>query len=472
MAASYLHGVETIEIKNGSVPVTEVKTAIIAMVGLAPKGEKQKPTLVTNASQAAQFGAKLPGFNIPKSLEAIFKQGAGSVVVVNVFDEATHTTQITDEAKTVTDGRLKLSAAPIGAVTIKDNAGTPVTYIADTDYYLDEFGNFKVLSSAIPNGTSLKFTYKKLNSASVTPAHIIGTVDTLTGSYSGMEAWKLCFQKFGFQPKILIAPMFSSINSVAMALVAAAESYRAICYLDAPYGTTVQNAVTGRGPAGSINFNTSSNRAELLYPFLKRYDAATNANEDFPYSAFKAGVRAAVDISDGYWYSDDYREIKGIVGVERDISAAPNDPNTDVQLLNSVGITTVYNSFGSGIRTFGNRSAAYPASTAADNFICVRRVADILNESVEYATMQFIGRPINKGLIDSIRESVNSFMRLLVRRGALIDGECLFRDEDNTPEEIAAGHLVFFNDFMPPTPGERITFKSFIDIDKLKALLK
>jgi phage tail sheath protein FI len=126
--------------------------------------------------------------------------------------------------------------------------------------------------------------------------------------------------------------------------------------------------------------------------------------------------------------------------------------------------------FGTGIRTWGNRSAAFPTSTSPDNFIPVQRTADILHESLEQAMLQFIDRPINNALIDAIKETVNAFIRTLVGRGALIDGSCTYDPAKNPATEVAAGHLTFDLNFMPPTPAERITFESFIDINLLKSL--
>lgn len=470
MAANFLHGVETIEIESGSRTIQVVKSAVIGLIGIAPTGESNKPVLVNNDRDAAQFGNKLPGFTIPQSLDAIFKQGAGTLIVVNVFDPVQHTTQVTDEAQVVTNGKAKLSNAPIGNVTINDSNGDPVTYLADTDYMLDSFGNFTVLSSVIPDGTALKFTYRRLDASAVTAATLIGAVDAVTGNRTGMKCWDLSYNLYGFKPKILIAPGYSSMNAISAELISMATKLRAICYLDAPYGITVSQAISGRGVAGTINFNTSSKRAELLYPHLKWYDAATDSNTDFPYSAFKAGIRAAVDNNEGFWVSDSNHEILGIVGAERNISAGISDAQSDANLLNEKGITTIFNSFGSGIRTWGNRNASFPASTAPDNFVCIRRTADILLESVEQATLQFIDKPINNALIDAIKESVNSFIRTLIGRGALIDGKCTFDRSKNSNEEIAAGHLVFDINFMAPPAGERITFNSYIDINLLKAL--
>jgi len=94
----------------------------------------------------------------------------------------------------------------------------------------------------------------------------------------------------------------------------------------------------------------------------------------------------------------------------------------------------------------------------------------MLHESVELSMLQFIDRPINQALIDDIRESVNSFIRTLIGRGALIDGKCSYDPAKNEATQIAAGHLVFDIEFMPPTPAERITFESFINIELLNQL--
>lgn len=466
---NFLHGVETIEIEQGSRPITVVKSAVVGLVGIAPAGPVNTPVLVSGDTDAAQFGKPLPGFSIPQALNAIFSQGAGTVVVVNVFDSVDHTIQVTDEVKTVADGKLKLDAAPIGAVTIKDNAGTPVTYVEDEDYTLDEYGNFKVISTDIANATVLKFSYKKLNIAAVLPADIIGAVDG-SDNRTGTKCWELAFNLFGFNPKILIAPGFSDDETITASLIASADKFRAIALIDAPAGTTVSGAIAGRGIAGTINFNTSSKRAMLLYPRLKAYDVATDSNIDFPYSSYMAGVIAATDNISGFWFSPSNKEIKGIVGAERNISAGISDATSEANRLNEAGITTIFNSFGTGIRTWGNRSAAYPTSTLPDNFIAVRRTADVLQESVEQASLQFVDRPINQALIDTIRESVNSFIRILVGRGALVDGSCVYDRNKNPAEQLAAGQLVFDISFMPPTPGERITFNSFIDLNLLKAL--
>ena len=406
MPANFLHGVETIEIKKGTRSIRTVKTAVIGLVGTAPINTVEadyktvnKPVLITNDKDAVlYFGQLTSGFTIPTALNAIFDQGAGIVIVVNVFDPAIHTA------------------------------------VADVEL-----------------------------------SDVIGEVDT-QGKRTGLQAFKDAYSLFGFYPKTIISPKYCEDAAVATEINAVAGNIRAIGIIDAPVGTTVQNVITGRGSSGAINFNFSSDRLVLCYPHLKIYDTASNTERLEPYSQRLAGVIAAKDIERGYHWSPSNTEIKGIIGAERNLTSMINDPSSEVNLLNEAGILTVFNSFGSGFRTWGNRNSAYPANTDPTNFINIRRTADIIHESVEYSMLQFMDYPIDNGLIDSICESVNAFIRTLIGRGALIDGKCKFNPAKNPPAEIANGHLLFDIEFMPPTPAERITFESFINIELLRNL--
>lgn len=407
MPASFLHGVETIEIEKGARTIKTVKTAVIGLVGTAPINDIDaehktinEPILISSDVDAVKyFGNPKAGYTIPQALNAIFDQGAGVVIVVNVFDPEKH--------EDVSD---------------------------------------------------------------VTKGDIIGGIDIATGKRTGMQAFKDCYSLYGYFPKTIIAPVYCEDTAVVSAMQSVCENIRAIGLVDAPVGATVSDAIKGRGPQGEINFATSSDRIVLCYPHLKVYDAETDSNVLESYSQRLAGVIAAKDIDRGYHWSPSNSQINGIVGVEKQLTSMINDPTSEVNTLNEAGIVTVFNSYGSGYRTWGNRSAAYPSSSKVTNFINIRRTADILHESVEYSMLQFIDYPIDNGLIDSITESVNSFIRTLIGRGALIDGKCTYNPDKNPATEIANGHLLFDIEFMPPTPAERITFESFIDISLLQSL--
>jgi uncharacterized protein len=477
MAQSFLHGVETIELTEGTQPVREVRTAVIGLVGIAPTEYGQNvPTLVTDPVKAANYGKPLPGFDIPKALELIQAQGAGIVIVVNVFDIETHTTQVTEESHTVASGKIKLSFAPVGAVTLKKNDGSPSDYVKDTDYTLDEYGYFKVIAGRIPNATVIKFDYKKLNAAAVTTSHIIGTVDG-SGNRTGIKALDLSFNLFGFRPKIIITPGRSSTKAIATELEAACARLRAVALIDGVYAADVSTTITNRGDA-TKSFGTADKRLIPLYPYLKAFDASkddgdptTDTNTDFPFSMFYAGVMAATDNALGYWYSPSNKNIKGVTGVERPISANLNDATCDANLLNAAGVATVFNSYGTGYRTWGNRNCSYPTSTQADNFISLLRTFDVVHESLEQAALEFADRPGTQVLVDDIKQSGNNFVKVLIGRGALTPGsKVVFDKADNPAEQLAEGQYVFRIIKMGPTPAERITYKSIIDISLLNSL--
>lgn len=407
MPASFLHGVETIEITKGARTISTVKTAVVGIVGTAPIEDVEEqyrtvntPTLILSETEAVRyFGNHKAGFTIPQALEAFFDQGAGIAIVINVYDPEKHEN--------------------VEAVKIGD---------------------------------------------------INGGIDAVTGKRTGLKAFEDCYSLFGYYPKTIIAPVFCEDTAVVTEINTICNKIRAMGIVDAPVGATVQDVIKGRGPQETINFNTSSERIILCYPHLKVYDSTTDSIKLQPYSQRLAGVIAAKDVEKGYHWSPSNTEIQGIVGVERQLTSMINDPTSEVNTLNEAGVVTVFNSYGSGLRTWGNRTAAYPSSTHPTNFINVRRTADILHESVEYAMLQFIDFPIDNGLIDSICETVNQFIRTLIGRGALIDGKCSFNSEKNPTTEIANGHLTFDIEFMPPTPAERITFESFINIELLKSL--
>lgn len=460
---SYLHGVETIEVETSSGIITAVRSAVIALVGIAPTGDAETLKLVASPSDAAQFGNKLPGFNIPKALDAIFKHGAGTVLVVNVYDEATHTVEETAESHNVTLGKVKLTYAPLTTVTLT-NTGATVTYVKDTDYTIDDFGNIAVIAgSAIVEGQAVLATYSRLDPTTVTASHINGTLDAGTGLRTGMQLFDESYTQFGMKPKILIAPEYSTVSSVATEMIAKAELYKATTLIDAPEDAIVTDVIAARAPAGTwTGFNSFNKRVVPLYPMMSAYDADSDANENQPYSQFFAGVISKTDNDLGYWYSPSNKSIFGIVGTELPIQFDITSETSEANRLNEVGVVTVR----SGLKSWGNRNAGFPNVFDTLTFIAIQRTADIVDESIEYFVDPYLDLPGTPSFIDFIRDSVNGFMRTLIGRGALLVGsKCIFDPAKNPATEIALGHYTFTNQYAVPTPAERITFNREINIE-------
>jgi len=119
------------------------------------------------------------------------------------------------------------------------------------------------------------------------------------------------------------------------------------------------------------------------------------------------------------------------------------DSASDTNTLNSQGIVTAFQAFGTGIRVWGNRSSGFPTYTTPDVFIPIRRTMDVIEQSVMLSMMQFLDQPISNGLISSILASCNSFLRILISRGALVAGAATYNPAENPSAQIAAGQLVF-----------------------------
>ena len=225
MAANYLHGVETVEVERGLRPVRTVKSAVIGLIGTAPIGAVNVSTLTLSEKDAAAFGPQLPGFTIPQALDAIYDHGAGTVIVINVLDPATHKTTVANEAIAfdASTDRVKLAHGAVAALVLKSTDGA-TTYVAGTDYTADLVTGeiVRIKGGGIVAAGSAKANYDYADPTKVTAADIIGAVNE-AGVRTGLKALKDTYNLFGFFAKILIAPAFCTQNSVATELIAMAE---------------------------------------------------------------------------------------------------------------------------------------------------------------------------------------------------------------------------------------------------------
>ncbi|MEM9945302.1 MAG: phage tail sheath subtilisin-like domain-containing protein [Cyanobacteria bacterium P01_D01_bin.36] len=474
-------------------PVTVVPSDVIALVGSAPIYLLDAVNQLVNVPQrcespvddAEKAGPKRVGFTIPYALDAIRDNSGGTVEVVNVFNPATHKTTAEDieytfdaldkiQLKRVTGTAPNQETSTVnaegltGTFTLTDQ-GASTTYTVDTDYTYDATTGVvsRVDGGAIATNETVEITYDYAAPSLVAAADIIGGVTGGGSTFAGLSVLDTVYSLRGYKPKLIICPGFSDIDGVAAEMVAKSVSLGAHCFIDSPTATR-DEAIAGRsGTAPVTNFDTSQRAAILCYPSV--YD--TDGLEQ-PYSQYAAGVQARVDKEHGYWWSLSNKEIFGITGPTVDLTADPVSPDgTDVNALNAAGILTVARWFGSGYRTWGNRSALYPSDTTPLNFIAVSRTFDIFSESLGRAVIPFVDRPINNALIDAVVDTGNSFIREQVVLGALLDGSQVFYDPaKNQKTALAAGRITFSVVIMPPTPAETIIFDTTLDINLLGEL--
>ena len=408
---SYLHGVETFEYLAGPIPIRSLRTSVIGLVGTAP---------IQNLEDENDATVNQP------------------IVCTSAADDAKYFGA--DTAGYTIPAALKAIRAFGTGIVVVIN-------VFDPDVHVNE----------VPAP----------DPAEVVAADIIGAVSG-AGVRSGMQAWLDAKAAFGFGPRIILAPGFSNEATVAAAMRTLANTLRAISLVDAPYGSTVAAAITGRTGVGHV-FNSASERDFLLYPYLKAAGPAGTPT-DQPYSQFMAGAIAAQDLARGgpHW-SPSNMQLQGVVGVERLITGAVDDGTTEAQLLNAAGITTYLNE--GGLRIWGNRSAAYPTVTSVNNFLSVRRTADIIEDSIAAAQLQHKDKPLSRALMDQVVGDVNGFINEKIGAGWLLSGKCWIDDADNPLVNLAAGNPTYRYEFMPPVPNERTTFKAVLNSELLAVLL-
>ena len=324
-------------------------------------------------------------------------------------------------------------------------------------------------------GSAVVFVVSVANStATVTPAQIIGTVSE-TGARTGMKLWETAKGIYGFEPMILTAPRFSSMAAVRNELQAEVNKNHSVAYVDTSDGITFSEMLQARGAGGELA--NIGNGVKLLFPrFLVAnpdfIDAETTPTEqrffNVPMSAIMAGHRARIDLEHGWHVSSSNQRVFGVEGLDVDLSFSLSDPNTEVQLLNAVGVTTAVNMFGNGIVEWGSYLAGFPGNTDVDSFESVWRTRSIMQRAIEQSCAPFIDRPLVPANVDLIRNTINQYLNQLVGQGKLNYGVCFFRPESNPAAQLAKGHLVFDIEFTPTVPMQLLTFTYKIDLTQLE----
>lgn len=442
---TFHHGTETKRVNGGSVPVTTVDGAIIGLVGTAPIGAVNALTLCLTQKDFAQFGTLVDsGYTLPDALDILSRYAAGQVYVVNVLDPERHRTTITDEILTLDATTLKATTQKKGLISLTVKSGT--TVLSSSDYQADLLTGEITFTAVKAN---LKATYIYADPTKVTEADIKGGIDTATGKRKGLELLRAGFNLFGSDAKILLCPHFDAQATVATALETLANQLGAIAYVQAPKGTTLAQALTGRGSTGTINFKTSSDRTHLFFPHV-----IGNRNSLESLATHAAGLRMKTDVEDGYWFSTSNRQLQGVIGVEMPLTARVDDIQSETNRLNAVGVTTVFNSFGTGFRLWGNRLACYPTATHITNFEVVQRTADMIDESLRRVELQFIDRPIDDALLDALLGTVETYMNTLK---SLVGFSVWLDPDTDLADAFSRGVVPIKYKFTPKIPAERIT---------------
>jgi len=191
------------------------------------------------------------------------------------------------------------------------------------------------------------------------------------------------------------------------------------------------------------------------FPWVEVYDP-NKGNIFQPPSGYMAGVYARVDSERGVHKAPANEIVRGALGLKYNITKGEQD------ILNPKGINCIRAFPNRGIRAWGARTIS---SDASWRYINVRRLFNMVEQSIELGTQWAVFEPNDQRLWKRITRDLGAFLMRLWRQGALFGKtpeEAFYvkcDEETNPPEVIDAGQLVCEIGMCPVKPAEFVIFR-------------
>lgn len=175
-----------------------------------------------------------------------------------------------------------------------------------------------------------------------------------------------------------------------------------------------------------------------------------------PPSGHLAGIYARTDATRGVHKAPANEPIRGALNVGYNFTDAEQGP------LNSRGVNCIRLFSREGVTVWGARTLA--AASSEWRYLNVRRLFNMIEESISISTRWVVFEPNDLSLWKSIRRDISAFLTNLWREGALMGStpeEAFFVkcDEDTNPPEIVnEGRVVTLIGIAPVKPAEFVIF--------------
>jgi phage tail sheath protein FI len=200
-----------------------------------------------------------------------------------------------------------------------------------------------------------------------------------------------------------------------------------------------------------------SDYASFYYPWIVTRDPVSGRRVTAPPSGHVAGVWARTDATRGVHKAPANEPVVGALDLVRRVSKG------EQEVLNPAGVNCIRYFPGEGIRVWGARTLA--AEAHPFRYINVRRLVNMIKESIADGTRWIVFEPNDYTLWASIRRDLNAFLTNVWRDGALLGRtpqEAFFvkcDEETNPPEVRDAGQVVTIIGLAPVKPAEFVIFK-------------
>lgn len=312
----------------------------------------------------------------------------------------------------------------------------------------------RVVGGKIAPQASCSLSYGYVDPTKVLEADIVGGVEA-DGTYKGVYSFYSAETLWEVVPRILIAPHWTgskadpiTANPTVAELQGVAQRLRSIVFADGP-NTTDEAVIAYRQDWGS-------DRIMVCDPWVK-VPGPLGTGVSIPSSIVWAGITAQTDNAIGFWASPSNKILADVIGLDRTVEYSLGDPNCRANYLNSNDISTVIRK--DGFRTWGNHSTTIDPNWS---FLCVRRTADMIEESIMEAHLWAVDKVIDTNYFTEVVSAVNSYISYLRSLGAIYGGKAWADRSLNTDQVIASGQTYIDFDFTAPFPAEHITFRAHL----------
>lgn len=483
---AYFHGAYNAEQDTSLTVPIRGGAGLPVVFGTAPIHLAKDPSKAVNTpllcysfqecAQAAGYSDDFKSFTLCQSVDAGFRVfNVAPIILVNVLDPSkpAHVQAYEAEEVPVRDGQAVYTKPYVLLDSLEVKSGETVLS-AESDYTSahDNDGNVAVLllSQAAQDAEALTISAKGLNPSGVTREDIVGGVDSVTGRETGLELVRQIYPKLGMVPGQLLAPGWSGDPVVAAALQAKTEALNGVfectCLLDIPTEGENGAAVYTEVKAAKEKLGASSTHAAALWPMVAVGDKI------YHYSAVFAALTAYTDASNGDvpYESPSNKDLRITATVLADGTEVVLDQQQANDALNANGIITAINQ--EGFRSWGNSTAAYPATTdPKDRWLAVRRFFNWDGNNFIRTYFQKVDRPGNTRLIQSIVDSQNVIGNGYVAREYCAGYRTEFRSGENPVTNLLDGHLTVHTFLAPFIPAEYLENIREYDVTALEAVL-
>ena len=479
---AYQHGVRVLEQATGVVAPIEGTAGLQVVFGTAPVNLAADPYAVTNkpviayswSEAVSQLGYSkdYAKYTLCESMYASFKLlGVAPVIFVNVLDPKVHKKD--NEAATVKVENLQAVVEVPGILldTVKVSVSGGDDLTVDTDYILGFNDDGHLVITLLASGTGAAATDLSVQSTSIDPPavdadDIIGA--SATGEEKGLEVLRQVYPKTGMTPGLIIAPGWSQNPDVGIVLAAKCEEING--YFTCEGFVDIDSSEDGC--TAYTDLKEAKEDAGITSPHIMAlWPCVAVGSQIFHYSAVMAALTAYIDANnDDVPSLSPSNKLVGITGTVLEDGTEVILDQVQANTVNSFGITTAINV--NGWRTWGNNTAAYPATTdPKDRWFCCRRFFSWWGNSFILTYFQKVDDPMNTRLIESVVDSENIRGNAYVSAGKCAAAYIEYNEAENPVTDILNGKITFHQHLAPYVPAEDILNILEFDTDALQSAL-